>query len=144
MKEKLLKALQLSDQLERKCRGLKVREDESFAEIKTLLGEIMLEYKEPTESPYSFYTVNQGAPCVPGPGASITAEGPEKEEPKVTRKASMFNKYDIVQRVRALGVVMSIDEYNNEIMVRNQETGEEFWEDPEDWEISHYLEKRND
>lgn len=83
MKEKLLKALQLIDQLERKCRNSEVREDESFAEIKTLLGEIMLEYKEPTELPYLTYPVNPCTPCMPGPGyppPPIMAEGPTNQE----------------------------------------------------------------
>ena len=80
MKEKLLKALQLIDQLERKCRDLEVREDESFAEIKALVAEALAYYPE---NPFPTYITNPGTPCMPGPGyppPPIMAEGPTNQE----------------------------------------------------------------
>lgn len=65
MRMKLLKMLQLIDQLERKCRDLEIREDEDFAEIKALVAEALAYYPE---TPFPTYVVNQGTPCMPGPG----------------------------------------------------------------------------
>jgi len=80
MKEKLLKALQLIDQLERKCRDLEVREDEDFAEIKALVAEALAYYPE---TPFPTYIANPGTPYMPGieyPPPAIMTEGSTNQE----------------------------------------------------------------
>lgn len=73
-------------------------------------------------------------------------EEPKKEEPPMKTQASMFSPYDIIQcKVTGyMGVIKTVNEQENEVLVSVIDTGEELWIDPDDIELWRGDEPRKD